>query len=175
MIGFPNIDPEEEDQEYRMLVLKSKLEEPVKQRPNGKVPRPVLHYYPQEKIICSRCGGFGHKMGSCSLPLPTIHDLQQVEKNDLEFVISQIVSTGNFSLDDFGYFDNRLVSDFDFTENFTNTIFCINCGQPKHTIFECPFPIFQDFLNQVGKDVVRADSQKQREIQYIFNKMYHIS
>jgi hypothetical protein len=120
--------------------------------------KPTYH----SRLICDRCGSSGHFSSNCSVPLPSIAELEAIHQIDVDECLALAPAT--HSRDEFGFFQKD-AGNFDpisstvekdgetLPLNWTTDHFCLNCGRPGHHFSHCPDITFTELLNEMDESV----------------------
>jgi len=142
----------------------------------------VVYQKVERTMVCLRCGEIGHKTCNCNAKIPKCQELEEEMNSRLSQAENNIPS--EWKTDEFGYFlpsNERLI---DSKNNWSNSVFCYNCGNPGHSEKDCLGPtqsgielLFGPLMNNNSNkkviekqnlvEAIKIFCEKQQNSQYI--------
>lgn len=106
-----------------------------------------------KNFICKRCSLFGHTTECCQEELPSVESFKEFIDQRITRAISEC--SQGWSKDNYGYFQPVSIV-WDGSKNFSNTKFCLNCGEEGHVFDECEKSRF-DSVREIYDKVTASD------------------
>ena len=88
-------------------------------------------------VSCFKCGKTSHSSKDCPKEFSDFTTMYNSLMEDVDAIIDKLKGTGKYSEDEFGLVE-KTGEIFDFSENWSNNVFCLNCGEPGHDHTKCP-------------------------------------
>ncbi|KAK8886598.1 hypothetical protein M9Y10_042062 [Tritrichomonas musculus] len=123
---------------------------------------------------CFKCGKIGHIASECTdTQVPSeINTFETKIQNQINIIYSEALQNEKYQKDEFGPFLPNPPAEKNINHNWSNTVFCFNCGEPGHSEDECSHPSFESFYNVIKNSLETDNTEDGSKIKQEFESIW---
>lgn len=124
---------------------------------------------------CYKCGKIGHLAAECTESKTSleINSYEEKVQREIATTFSNALQDQKYQTDEFGPFLPDPPAEKNIGHNWSNDIFCYNCGEPGHSEDKCPHPLFKNFYKTIQDSLETQNVTDQSIIKQQFDSIWN--